>query len=927
MSHLVAGVASARKSKEDRWCVVPLGGPQGKPTAGSSFCAACIFDGHAGYRAAETAARELPRRLHAALHQCKDDIVEAAAATATELAKDVKHGAAVGCAACICPPDESGSTMCLCIVRERPAERDVEVVTANVGDSRAVACTMGHCTPTARALTRDHSLDDESERARIKAAGGRVARRKVGGEEVGPLRVWPGGIAVSRRLGGPPSVEHVLCSDADVSRTVLSSDERRIVVASDGLWNAITLEQCAKVCSTAGMDPTDAAKALVNAAVKARGLHDDITVVVIDRAMEQGNSPRTGKFSALSPSEADITHEVPASITNSDDVTVHPNHGIDGSKRASFFAPWALPDLLKEVPSRAIGPGGNVDDTYAMGDLVGRGQFAAVHAASPIAFAGTKVAVKTVHKESNLLDLVRNELDALVAMKEAGGHSNVMDLFATFETKHVLHFVTDLYSGGTLTEHISQLSKLGEGDIAITVRQVLSALSFLHSCGVLHLDIKPDNIMVRSAGGEHEMGRVVLADFGSAILFDPKSREAREHRICRGLKGTKYFAAPEVLRMEWHGALADVYSVGMTAHVLLCGMPPADSALRTHHAKLLKGDVESTLPTELSATGKAFMRQLLAPAVKDRPTAQLAKESAELWAAAGMSHAPSLRAAQAQSMKYNAAANYEGAVLAALAAGLSKAGAKKLRKCLPESGGDDDHDDDHDHDVLSAVLLEESLAAASLPAMQGEAARIRVECGDGPELFVRRHLVEGLEAYAKRHERLLASSGDISLRGGGGGSSAHLNDTGTDDSTNGGSVRGFGRVRMFLELQRVWRGALPNHVGDSVRGGGGGGGGGVALDHSSSRSLSTHLSRVASSSGIDQRLRHQMSRVSEEPPVSLSRLSSEVAGARVPHGTDAEDERAHGGHTLYRALSTGPEAPAISSGGHRYVSVESQESK
>ena len=649
----------------------------------------------------------------------------------------------------------------------------------------------------------------------------------------------------------------------------------------------------------------------MKAAVKARGLHDDITVVIVDLVVEQEDP---AAFSVLSPSEADITHEMPRTATNptnSDDVTVHPNHDAGANNRAGFFAPWAMPDLLAEVPSRAIGPGGSVDDTYAMGDLVGRGQFAAVHAASPIAFAGKEVAVKTVHKENNLLDIVRNELDALVAAKEAGGHANVVDLLATFETKLVLHFVTELFPGGTLTEHISQLSKLGEGDIAITVRQVLSALDFVHSCGVLHLDIKPDNIMVRAGGSEHEMGSVVLADFGSAVLFNPKSREAREQRICRGLKGTKYFAAPEVLKLEWYGALADVYSVGMTAHVLLCGLPPADSALRDHHAKLLKGDVESTLPAELSRTGKDFMRQILAPANNGRPTALVAKESAELWAAAGLSHAPSLRMAHEMSLRYTAAANYEGAVLAALAAGLSNAGAKTLRKCLPADGSNGD-------DVLSAVLLEESLERASLIAMQAEAARIRVACGDGPELCLRRHLVEGLETYARRHERLMASSGDVSLRGGGEGS-AH--DSGTDNSTNG-SVKGFGGARLFLELRSAWRRALPRKVGDSVRGGDG-----IALGHSSITSM--HLSRIAGSSenlsriaGLSQNLSHaaslsqtalpnlqmhdQMNSVAEEPPVPLARLSSEVAtdGDAPIAASDALGEFAHGGDALYRVLSS-----------------------
>jgi len=183
----------------------------------------------------------------------------------------------------------SGCTATVVIVNGR------NVTTAAVGDSLAIL-DVPNRKGTSR-LSNEHRLDcSDGERKRIIDSGGEVRPTEFedgpNGERrgVGPLRVWPGGLAVSRSIGDRDGKKGGVIPTPDVSRVLLERGANpssggimacRIVIASDGLWDAATPKMVS--AETRKMNCQNAAAALVKLSQKAKfDNRDDVSVVVVD---------------------------------------------------------------------------------------------------------------------------------------------------------------------------------------------------------------------------------------------------------------------------------------------------------------------------------------------------------------------------------------------------------------------------------------------------------------------------------------------------------------------------------------------------------------------------------------------------------------------------------------------------------------------
>jgi serine/threonine protein phosphatase PrpC len=151
-----------------------------------------------------------------------------------------------------------------------------ELVVANVGDSLAyldtgteVLCICGN-----------HRLaDSPAEVKRIEDSGGEVASSTVDGKPAGPIRVWPGGLAMARSIGDFDAGDRVL-GKPDVRQVTIPSGGARLIIASDGLWDAVKPKNAAH--HTRDMGASEAAHKLLAQAIKKDHLKDDVTVVVVD---------------------------------------------------------------------------------------------------------------------------------------------------------------------------------------------------------------------------------------------------------------------------------------------------------------------------------------------------------------------------------------------------------------------------------------------------------------------------------------------------------------------------------------------------------------------------------------------------------------------------------------------------------------------
>lgn len=152
------------------------------------------------------------------------------------------------------------------------------VTVASVGDSRCVLDTQGGAVT---ALTVDHRLEENvEERERVTASGGEVGRLSIfGGSEIGPLRCWPGGLCLSRSIGDMDVGEFIV-PIPHVKQVKLSNAGGRMIIASDGIWDALSSEVAAKSCR--GLPAELAARQVVKEALRTRGLKDDTTCIVVD---------------------------------------------------------------------------------------------------------------------------------------------------------------------------------------------------------------------------------------------------------------------------------------------------------------------------------------------------------------------------------------------------------------------------------------------------------------------------------------------------------------------------------------------------------------------------------------------------------------------------------------------------------------------
>lgn len=260
------GQAALAKKGEDYFLIKP--DCQRIPgNASTSFSVFAIFDGHNGVSAAIFTKESLLNNVLSAIPQAasRDEWLQALprALVAGFVKTDIefqKKG------------ETSGTTVTFVVID------GWTVTVASVGDSRCILDTQGGIVSL---LTVDHRLEENAEeRERVTASGGEVGRLNVfGGNEVGPLRCWPGGLCLSRSIGDTDVGEFIV-PIPHVKQVKLSNAGGRLIIASDGIWDALTSDMAAKSCR--GLPAELAAKLVVKEALRSRGLKDDTTCLVVD---------------------------------------------------------------------------------------------------------------------------------------------------------------------------------------------------------------------------------------------------------------------------------------------------------------------------------------------------------------------------------------------------------------------------------------------------------------------------------------------------------------------------------------------------------------------------------------------------------------------------------------------------------------------
>jgi serine/threonine protein kinase len=225
------------------------------------------------------------------------------------------------------------------------------------------------------------------------------------------------------------------------------------------------------------------------------------------------------------------------------------------------------------VADQASGEGWSLPG-YQLGQVLGRGGFAIVYRARQLSL-GRDVAVKVLTTDlASEGDRRRfeRERQALARLSPHPGVVDVIDAGVTAERRPFV--VMRLYPGGTLADRLAREGRLSVTEVIAFVARLADALDAAHAIGVIHRDVKPQNVLLT------ETGEPVLADFGIAgMLEGPDDGSSTS---------TSFFTithvAPEILDQRRYSVASDVYALASTTYQLLVGVPafnPTDPRIAT----------------------------------------------------------------------------------------------------------------------------------------------------------------------------------------------------------------------------------------------------------------------------------------------------------------------------------------------------------
>ncbi|MCL1904329.1 MAG: Stk1 family PASTA domain-containing Ser/Thr kinase [Oscillospiraceae bacterium] len=238
--------------------------------------------------------------------------------------------------------------------------------------------------------------------------------------------------------------------------------------------------------------------------------------------------------------------------------------------------------------------GMKLDGRYELLELIGTGGMAEIYKASDTA-EGKTVAVKILKNEfaasEEFLRRFRNESKAIALLS----HSNIVKIFDVGFTERVQFIVMEYIDGITLIDYIERQGVLKWRDALGFTGQVLKALQHAHDRGIVHRDVKSQNIMLLRDG------TIKVMDFGIARFNREIDKTMSEKAI-----GSVHYISPEQARGDITDEKSDIYSVGVMLYEMLTGVKPFDgddalaiALMHTNKTPKTPSEINSAIPKGL----------------------------------------------------------------------------------------------------------------------------------------------------------------------------------------------------------------------------------------------------------------------------------------------------------------------------------------
>lgn len=262
-------------------------------------------------------------------------------------------------------------------------------------------------------------------------------------------------------------------------------------------------------------------------------------------------------------------------------------------------------------------------DDYSIGrEITGEGGFGVIHVAKHYE-TGELVIMKIMNKQdliqSEMYDQIQQELKIHHKLR----HKNVVEIINHFEDDDLIYIVLKYMIKGDLFDYLynSCDGVMSENEAKKYIYQIARGLKYLHSVGVIHRDIKLENLLL------DEFDCVKIGDFGWSVEKSSYNKnECRENKgenikiVC----GTKEYMSPEILRGDVHDEKVDIWSLGIIMHELLTGSIPFKKKFIENDVLFKKHvlGLKIKYPSKLSKEAVDLMKKMLEKDPNKRITAE-----------------------------------------------------------------------------------------------------------------------------------------------------------------------------------------------------------------------------------------------------------------------------------------------------------------
>jgi serine/threonine protein kinase len=244
---------------------------------------------------------------------------------------------------------------------------------------------------------------------------------------------------------------------------------------------------------------------------------------------------------------------------------------------------------------------------YVLLNTVGQGTYGKVkHAVHSV--SGEEVAIKIVskHHSSNSIGEDTDVFSEVEHLRRFD-HPNIIKLIKAKHSARNIYMIMEYVNGGTLHDRVELHQRLSERETCKYTRQLLSAVHHMHAAGVVHRDIKLENIMLT------EDDNVVMIDFGYSSTY---TRDSLLYRCC----GSPHFVAPEIVQNKpYNGCQVDIWSLGICIYAMHAGYFPFNaSAMKDLQHQVVHQRIR--YPLHFSRGLKRFLNGLLCKDPQQRKT-------------------------------------------------------------------------------------------------------------------------------------------------------------------------------------------------------------------------------------------------------------------------------------------------------------------